>query len=96
MYVLAFCPFPHLSSSAPLERYARARLSLQFYAGGLHVYSGGTANLDGCNVYSNEAEVRVRLPPLPGPLLQRPAGTLHMTCTRVLVFLRSIVAVGSM
>ena len=41
--------------------------------GGLYVYSGGVANLDGCNVYSNEAQVSARLTPLPGPYLQRPA-----------------------
>ena len=63
--------------------------------GGLRVYTGGVANLDGCNVYSNEAQVSARLTPLPGPFLQRPAGTLHMTCTRVLAFLRSMMAVGS-
>ena len=46
--------------------------------GGLVVYTGGVANLDGCNVYSNEAQVSARLTPLPGPFLQRPAGTLRV------------------
>ena len=46
---------------------------------GLYVWSGGVANLDGCNVFSNEAQVRA---PVPGPSLQRSAGTF-----RVLAFL---------
>ena len=74
---------PPRSSQTLLQRPAGtlracARLSLQFYGGGLYVYSGGTANLDGCNVYSNEAQVSARLTPLPRPFFQRPAGTLHV------------------
>ena len=62
---------------------ACARLSLQYYGGGLYVYSGGTANLDGCNVYSNEAQVSARLTPLPGPFLQRPAeAALFLACAQ--------------
>ena len=47
--------------------------------GGLYVAGlGGVANLHGCNVYSNEAQVSARLTPLPGPFLQRPAElTVH-------------------
>ena len=72
---------PPRSSQTLLQRPAGtlracARLSLQFYGGGLYVYSGGTANLDGCNVYNNEAQVSARLTPLPRPFFQRSAGTL--------------------
>ena len=48
------------------------------FGGGLAVWSGGTANLEGCNIFDNVAQVRARLLPLPGPFLQRPAGTLRM------------------
>ena len=34
------------------------------YGGGLFVADGGVANLDGCNVFSNEAQGR---PPMPRP-----------------------------
>ena len=46
---------------------------------GLYIMGGGVANLDGCQVYKNVAgNVRARLLPLPGPFLQRPAGTLRV------------------
>ena len=32
------------------------------FGGGLYVYVGGVANLDGCNVFSNEAYVRPAMP----------------------------------
>ena len=44
---------------------------------GLYV-DDGVANLEGCNVFSNEASVSARLTPIPGPLLQRPAGTFRV------------------
>ena len=55
----------HRPSSAPLERfvclpsaqYATAR------GGGLYVADGGVANLDGCNVFSNIAYVRLPYAP---------------------------------
>ena len=49
--------------------------------GGLFVANGGVANLDDCNVFSNQAYVRPPYAPSLS-LLQRPAGTL-----RVLAFL---------
>ena len=61
--------------------------------GGLYIM--GTATLTNTNVFSNEASVRPPYAPSLS-LLQRPAGTLHMTCTRVLAFLRSMMAVGSL
>ena len=79
-------PFLH----RPAGTFRVLAFSLQA-GGGLCVYSGGVANLDSCNVYSNEAQVSARLTPLPGPFLQRPAGTF-----RVLAFLCSpILVVGS-
>ena len=46
------------------------------YGGGLYVNGGGVANLDGCNVFSNEA---VRPPyALSLSLLQHPAGTFRV------------------
>ena len=51
--------------------------------GGLFIEIGGVANLDGCNVYSNEAQVSARLTPLPGPSLQRPAeAALFLACAQ--------------
>ena len=45
--------------------------------------SGGTANLDGCNIFDNVAQVRARLLPLPGPFLQRPAEVaLFLACAQ--------------
>ena len=51
------------------------------FGGGLHVDEGGVANLDGCNVFSNEAYVR-RLMPLPGPF--PPAPRWNVSCARFL------------
>ena len=51
--LLALHPFPDLSSSAPLERYAYAHL-LQIGAG---LYIQGTATLTSTNVYKNVATV---------------------------------------
>ena len=45
--------------------------------GGLYVAAGGVANLDGCNVFSNEAYVRPPYAPSLS-LLQRPAGTFRV------------------
>ena len=45
--------------------------------GGLFIDEGATANLEGCNLHHNQAQVSARLPPLPGRYLHRPAGTLH-------------------
>ena len=53
MYVLTFCPFSDLSSSAPLERFVCS--PLQSYGGGLIIY--GTATLIDSKIYSNEANV---------------------------------------
>ena len=50
---------------------------MQAYGGGLYVAGGGVANLDGCNVFSNEADVRPPYAPSLS-LLQRPAGTFHV------------------
>ena len=41
---------------------------------GLYIDNGGVANLDGCQVYENQAVVRA---PVPGPSLQGPTGTLR-------------------
>ena len=53
----------HRPSSAPLERYVVLAFCMQA-GGGLAVGSGGTANLDGCNIFNNVAQVRARLLPL--------------------------------
>ena len=75
--MLTFCPFRDLSSIAPLERFVCSPFSaLQNVGGGLDIV--GTATLINTNVYSNQAAVRACLLPLPGPLLQRPAGTLRV------------------
>lgn len=57
-----------LDSSAPLDPCARSSSAQNGYGGqggGLLINDGGVANLDGCNVFSNEASVRARLMPLP-------------------------------
>ena len=54
--------------------------------GGAGLYVTGVANLNGCQVYDNQAYVRA---PVPGPILQRPAGTLH-----VLAFFRVFMVVA--
>ena len=51
--------------------------SLQASGGGLFISDGGLANLDGCNVFSNEAYVRPPYAPSLS-LLQRPAGTFRV------------------
>ena len=51
--------------------------SLQSSGSGLFVTGCGLANLDGCNVFSNEASVRPPYAPSLS-LLQRPAGTLRV------------------
>ena len=71
------CLILELYSSAPLERYVVLAFCMQ-RGGGLYVWNGGTANLDGCNVFDNEATVGARLLNLQGPYLQHPAGTLHV------------------
>ena len=62
--MLTFRPFPDMSSSAPLERYVVLAFCMQAGAG-LYVDNSATANLDGCAVYDNEAEVCAHLPSLP-------------------------------
>ena len=56
MYVLTFCPFSDLSSSAPLERYVVLAFCMQYGAG---LYVLGTATLINSNIYSDEAYVSV-------------------------------------
>ena len=55
---------PGLTSSAPLERFVCLPSAQYGDGGGLYVAGGGVANLDGCNVFANEAPVR---PPMPRP-----------------------------
>ena len=72
---------PDAPSLSLLQRPAGTLRVLAFcmqVGGGLFVNNGGVANLDGCNVYSNKAWVSARLTPLPGPFLQRPAGTFRV------------------
>ena len=80
---------PYAPSLSLLQRPAGTFRVLAFSmqaGGGLYVYSGGVANLDGCNVYSNEAQVSARLTPLPGPFLQRPAEVaLFLACAQNVV-----------
>ena len=66
------------ASSAPLEHFVCTQGNS---GGGLYVANGGVANLDACNMFSNEADVRPPYAPSLS-LLQRPAGTF-----RVLAFL---------
>ena len=75
--------------------HACARLSLQYYGGGLYIADGGLANLDGCNVYSNEAQVSARLTPLPGPFLQRPAGTFRVLAFCMQAFGGGLIVFGT-
>ena len=51
--------------------------SLQAAGGGFFISDGGLANLNGCNVFSNEAYVRPPYAPSLS-LLQRPAGTFRV------------------
>ena len=59
--------------------------------GGLYIGEGGVANLEGCNVYSNEAEVSARLTPIPDLTSSAPLERY----ARALAFLCSILAAGS-
>jgi hypothetical protein len=57
-----------ISNLARLQRPAGTLRVLAFCmqaGGGLFIEIGGVANLDSCNVYSNEAQVSARLAPLP-------------------------------
>ena len=51
--MLAFCHCLDSSSIASLERFTCLLSLLQ--GGGIYVYYGGVANLDGCYVYENQA-----------------------------------------
>ena len=51
-----------VDSSALLERFVCSPSAQSGHGGGLYVNSGGVANLDGCNVFSNEAYVRLSSP----------------------------------
>ena len=70
-------PFPDLTSSAPLERFVCSPSAQPGYGGGLYVNGDGVANLDGCNVFSNEATVRPALCPVP---VLTPAPRWNVTC----------------
>ena len=57
--------------------------SLQDSGGGLFVANGGVANLDDCNVFSNQAYVRPPYAPSLS-LLQRPAEVaLFLACAQI-------------
>ena len=66
--VRACRPGPHLQRPAGTFRVLAFCMQ---YGAGLFVNYGGTANLEGCNVYSNEASVRRQMP-LPGPFPPSP------------------------
>ena len=57
-------PFPRPLLQRPAGTLRVLAFCMQV-GGGLFVYTGGVANLDGCNVYSNEAQVSARLMPRP-------------------------------
>ena len=64
-----------ISNHARLQRPAGTFRVLAFLSqggAGLYVESDGVANLNGCQVYENQARVRA---PVPGPFLQRPVET---------------------
>ena len=67
MYVHAFRPFLH----RPAVTFRVLAFCMQA-AGGLAVRAGGAANLEGCNIFDNVAQVRA--PSAPSrTFLQRPA-----------------------
>ena len=55
-------PVPGAFLQRPAGTFRVLAFSAQGYGGGLFVYNGGVANLDGCNVFSNEAYVRLSSP----------------------------------
>ena len=66
-----------VDSSAPLERFVCSPFAQYGSGSGIFVANGGVANLDDCNVFSNEADVRPPYAPSLS-LLQRPAGTFRV------------------
>ena len=52
----------HARLQRPAGTFRVLAFCMQAYGAGLYVAGGGVANLDGCNVFSNEAHVR---PPSP-------------------------------
>ena len=75
------CPFTDLSSIAPLERLVCLPSAQRGSGGGLYVVGGGVANLDGCNVFSNEAQVRADRAGRPFPDLTSSAPLERFVCS---------------